>query len=495
MHHGEKDCPKCHAKFLDVIFLTDLTGASCETQVTGEKSNLATRPNVDTQETAVRPDEFNDCSSSVSSKDKPSTLAEALQRKLVDECQKRQTDIKREGEIDDEYNEHVCINMHVRRTQFWPDLCAQIEDMDEEDWKPKIRVVFVGEAGVDTGGLMREFYSLLYKSVQGPLMRGQSPYLTFTHDQTALNKRMYELFGKLVAIGILNGLPGPNYLAEVLARHILEHELLEDCDAISKELPGDTEQAVALKEKLEALSKSKDQSACNKMFDDLEERFDFGYTAMSLDKVALFQAAGKHFIVSSCFEEIESFKAGLMTFDVLPILKAYKKEALLVFTEQELSVKDMEEMFSAKLGLPGCNERAKEETVLFNWFSFLKSCKKGKISRNVISLQSIESRVEVDDQEIIATVGSNTTPGDTRVLFLNDVLQFITGSYHKPAVGTRGYIEFDHSADESSGARIVANTCAATLTVPTTNRYTGSPKEFIANFSDDIFDGPDFGRC
>ena len=92
----------------------------------------------------------------------------------------------------------------------------QLEESEDEDWNKSIKVNFIGEEGVDSGGLFREFFTLLFRGTN--VFEGN----TFSFDPDLLAKKRYCLIGKAVATAILNGHPGPRCLSRHITAYILE---------------------------------------------------------------------------------------------------------------------------------------------------------------------------------------------------------------------------------------------------------------------------------
>ena len=57
--------------------------------------------------------------------------------------------------------------LSVVRSRFIDTAMDELMDAEEKDWNKNIRVCFIGEEGVDCGGLTREFFTLLFK--QSPI--------------------------------------------------------------------------------------------------------------------------------------------------------------------------------------------------------------------------------------------------------------------------------------------------------------------------------------
>ena len=141
-----------------------------------------------------------------------------------------------------------------------------LELMDEGEWRPRLHITFIVESAVDTGGPMREFFSLFYAAAQSRLTRGDEPFSTFTHHLNALNKRKFFYFGKLVAIAILNGCAGPTYFSDTLTRYILLDDFLGDCDLLIQQLPVGIQNVDSVKESIALVFKSLLAATINNTF-------------------------------------------------------------------------------------------------------------------------------------------------------------------------------------------------------------------------------------
>lgn len=83
-----------------------------------------------------------------------------------------------------------------------------------------IRVAFIGQPAIDSGGVKRQFYTDLFLQLvttnQFKLFQGPNNRLLFYYDQTALNCGLFKLLGKMVAHSICQGCPGFPYLAPAM---------------------------------------------------------------------------------------------------------------------------------------------------------------------------------------------------------------------------------------------------------------------------------------
>ena len=120
--------------------------------------------------------------------------------------------------------------------------------------------------------------------------------------------------------------------------------------------------------------------------------------------------------------------------------------------------------------------KEQEEDIFYNLTNFVESL-------NIKNYEvTIESLIPNEKQKQIQ-------------ISLKDVVRFCTGSYYvMENMKSKGTIKFDRPNEKSKGKRITSETCLFLLTIPVTERYTGSSEQFIRNLCDDIACSPGFGR-
>lgn len=128
-----------------------------------------------------------------------------------------------------------------------------------------------------------------------------------------------------------------------------------------------------------------------------------------------------------------------------------------------------------EFSITGSSQRQNEETIVFNFYQFLKQLNKGRVERNFIDVISTESE---DNEEVINEIG----------LTLQDVSQYLKGAENVPLGSIDRSIIFMH--DALKGTRLKANNCALQLSIPVNERYhCEESATFESNFADDILDG------
>ena len=91
------------------------------------------------------------------------------------------------------------------------------------DLSKHIRITFVGEPAVDTGGPLREFFHLLLISIaqNNKLFCGLSIAHTPNHKIIAIQKQTFYYVGMFFALLIIHGGPAPMFLSSAVADYIV----------------------------------------------------------------------------------------------------------------------------------------------------------------------------------------------------------------------------------------------------------------------------------
>ena len=108
----------------------------------------------------------------------------------------------------------------VRRSNIWEDAVRAMKRSFDE--KRHLRVTFLGESAVDGGGPRREFFMLLMNSIKdnNSLLDGPSNRRVLRHNTPALQEEMYLCMGKMIALSVVHGGPGPSFFAESVVAYL-----------------------------------------------------------------------------------------------------------------------------------------------------------------------------------------------------------------------------------------------------------------------------------
>eukprot|EP00794_Sanderia_malayensis_P016420 gene16420-18054_t len=384
----------------------------------------------------------------------------------------------------DNNGEESFMPVHVRRGYILEDGLSELQEMDDDEWCPSFKVHFVGESGVDTGGLSREFLSLFYASLaESSLVTGKPQHLTLSQNQSLLLKGSYDALGKALNLALLGGFQVPNFFSKSLVNFVIQEDKMEDHESLILELP---DSMAILKDKLLEILKCSEIKVLKNLTSSLNlpELSKVGYNKTDIklsDKEDVISAVAKHIQVGSRAKEVQSFLKGLSKHGVLDVLRKYPAEAYQLFNTAKLDLQTVIDFFKPEWSVEGSNKRQKEDSIYYYWIKFLKECSRGRLQRCATKVGDLNS-----------SEGVQTKDPTVSTLNLEGVMQFITGSRHKP-LSPCCSITFDHnSADQRK--HVFANTCAMQLVIPVNEVYSGSYKSFIQEFTNDFFDAPDFGQ-
>ena len=107
-------------------------------------------------------------------------------------------------------------NINVVRRVFIKTAIEELSGGQPSDFERRLNVKFIGEEGVDGGGLTREFFTLLFEKT------GVFEDDGFSYDADLLEKKEYNLIGKATALSIIHGHPGPRRLNKLFLDYILK---------------------------------------------------------------------------------------------------------------------------------------------------------------------------------------------------------------------------------------------------------------------------------
>ena len=104
------------------------------------------------------------------------------------------------------------LKLTVHRSSIFPDSFQQISHLSREEMLGKLRVTFVGEEGVDAGGLTREWYSAIAKEIFNPdyaLFKPSADCPTFQPNPLSyVNRdhlRYFKVIGRIIGKCVADG--------------------------------------------------------------------------------------------------------------------------------------------------------------------------------------------------------------------------------------------------------------------------------------------------
>ncbi|KAF3850672.1 hypothetical protein F7725_012444 [Dissostichus mawsoni] len=302
------------------------------------------------------------------------------------------------------------------------------------------------EEGIDAGGPRQEFLTLLMSFLQSqPIFEGppQSRYLVY--NAAAIREDEYFMAGKMIAVSIVHGGPGPRFISRDLVNHIAGQPGF--CAHVTDEEIGRALSEIELAHSLKSL-----QDVLLKHSSMLQTAGCFRHVSSVEEKHTVVAEYLTWYTIGRNHSVIERFKDGLASLHFLDALCQHPSvlAPVLCHTDKRLTSVEVERLFLPQLSPAGSNRRTTETMALSFWADYLMDCEEqGPVS-------------------------------------LEELFMFITGLKTQPPAGMT-----PHPCVTFSQETIypMANTCANTITLPLLETYA----RFKANMDFGIQNSPGFG--
>ncbi|VDI84102.1 Hypothetical predicted protein [Mytilus galloprovincialis] len=347
------------------------------------------------------------------------------------------------------------LQMEVRRGNVLSDAITIIR-FSEHDLHNHLCIKFIGEDGVDIGGLRREFWSLFLHNISSSCyVTGKPGRQTFQQNFVEKKKKTFFHLGQLIALSILQDGPGLPIFSDIVTDYIINGEtVVLNLD----DLPD------GLRDTLDKMQDSASDSEARDMYSSvLDIAADVGFivplTSFTRCHVKQLKAAFIESQISSCKDELNQFIEGLDTHRVLSLLRQTENMAsarcLFSGRAKPLTVSQLRGLlrFSFKDG----NAKVAEEATAQGFLTFLQATKGTATIINGINLQP------------------------------KDVLMWLTGSTIVPAIGFHKPIDVYFSPKKT-----FVNTCALALTLKTQPGL--SPADAVSYYTELIINSQTFTK-
>ena len=317
--------------------------------------------------------------------------------------------------------------------------------------KNKISVMFTDDAGnsegaIDLGGPTREFLTLLINYInRSSLFVGNEESRLLSCYSKELRDGDYFLAGKIIALSIVHGGPGPESFSPILFDSIVQGP--EDVK-VSVDDVFDHE----AKQQLRQLQDCTSVSSISGCLDGMEALIDFaGVNPMVRhpdDRFRIIDDVSKWLVVGKTRPALESFKSGLNTLGVLEAIRvqpsAFKQ--VLCYNDRKFDATTFESIFRIQRSEQGTQKCVTENKVIMH-------------------LRDLLQEIEENDSDLTYT----------------EILAFTTGSSKMPPAGftTKPTIEFLHSNGSDERTFPTANTCSCILRLPTCHQEYSTFKESL----------------
>ncbi|XP_077091356.1 G2/M phase-specific E3 ubiquitin-protein ligase-like [Siphateles boraxobius] len=309
----------------------------------------------------------------------------------------------------------------------------------------QLKVTFIGEAGIDSGALRKEFLTEMINGIEKRLFLGQrakSPQ----YSNSDLDNGLFRTAGEIFAVSLAQGGPAPCFLKEWCFFYLTNEEI--DVHRICKDDVDDIEFSLLI-------SKVEEATDLNELMDEI---ISCGYTGIcnTDHKDAIIRAIVLHatFRVAPMLGDL---RKGLQLYGLLDILKEHPNLCKSLFVPGEDCTPDADYVLShvaPEMSLRGTS-RATVESKIINYFQDF--------------LQEIESGDAAD----VETEPSHLT--------VPRVMQWITGQGHKPLLLSEQnafqiIFKFDHDCQERMPQHTICypivSACTQTITFPVAHMTT-----------------------
>ncbi|KAH3825145.1 hypothetical protein DPMN_127018 [Dreissena polymorpha] len=223
-------------------------------------------------------------------------------------------------------------HIEVRRSHVFRDALQSIR-FAQGDLHSPLRLTLTGEEGVDLGGLRREFWSLfLNQATMSSLFTGKAGRLTLAKNYIELKRGTFRHLGQLVALSILQDGPGLPIFADVVVNHLLDRRVGLDIE----DLPD------SLVNSLKEMDDSPDRELAglySNLFDEAcAAGFSLPTNRFSRAHIPLLKGAFVENLLGGCLAEMEQFKEGLQTHQILDVLQGNKDGVFLFLSGRKKEV-------------------------------------------------------------------------------------------------------------------------------------------------------------
>lgn len=123
--------------------------------------------------------------------------------------------------------------LSVNRTSILADTLEQIQLVNTRDFKKQLKVKFIGEDGIDQGGVLREFFAVIIRDLFNPQYgmfdSVKESNSTWFNSASYVSSYEYELIGILLGLAIFNGIILDIHFPIVVYKKLLRRSVdLED---------------------------------------------------------------------------------------------------------------------------------------------------------------------------------------------------------------------------------------------------------------------------
>ncbi|KAL6457452.1 hypothetical protein MHYP_G00344150 [Metynnis hypsauchen] len=229
------------------------------------------------------------------------------------------------------------------------------------------------EDGIDAGGPRREFLTLLMNQLRDrPIFDGPPGRRFLVYNANAVREDEYYLAGKMIAVSVVHGGPGPHFLSEDFVRYLAGQSSFK----ATIDLVTDEEIGKALREIESAASVEALQECTLRHSTMLQTAGCLRHTSTLEGKRTIVSDYLRWYILDRNSSVIGRFKEGLSALNFLTALQQYPTllAPVLFHSEEKLTALKLERLFKPDLSPSGSNRRLREGQTLGYWADYLLDC-------------------------------------------------------------------------------------------------------------------------
>ncbi|KAL0973680.1 hypothetical protein UPYG_G00209440 [Umbra pygmaea] len=228
------------------------------------------------------------------------------------------------------------------------------------------------EEGVDTGGPRREILTLLMDRLRSRrIFDGQEHSKFLTFDTAAAKDDEYFLAGRMIAVSMVHGGPGPRFLSKTLYQH-LTGGAMSDFEATINDIT-DEEMKASMLEISSAATLDELHSLMDKHASLLQTAGCLQYPKSVECKEEILKDFLQWYIIYRNHFSIQRFKDGLSTLDVIHALEQHPNlfRMFMCSSVEQLTAESLEGIFKVQLSDVGSTRRQEETRILGYWRDYL----------------------------------------------------------------------------------------------------------------------------
>ena len=344
----------------------------------------------------------------------------------------------------------------------------------------KLRIKYVGEDGIDSGAVAKEFLTNAIENIGEYLFSNGAPKDSMSDIQNG----NFLCSGQIIAVSLVEGGPPPQFLHKSVFDMLVDNRVdLKQLDIEKHFVPADREVLAAIR---------------NNPIANSDTVIDYGYTGViDINNVDRIIETVMISIISRRITYLGEVAKGLELFNLLASVRQHKVLFEKHFVKEDADTTKIDANYIISILHPvyspeSSSKRIVEENIVDHLQDFVMELE----SSNVIG-HSSEITTNCDESNEPNSIDETLSYGMEADLSPAGLLGWLTGQKHKPLFGGKFYItmQFDHDCKTRNPQHKICfpyvRACARELLIPTSHIKTYD--EFKNNFLLAISKGQAFG--